>query len=206
MTNHWQKFTVATLGAALATLGSVAPTFAANLSFNLSGRFEPNPVGLESFAGTYSYDPDNLGSDQQATLSSYTLTFFGGKNSPEVWSSEDFEVDSFVKFQRISRGTTIYLLNFQRPEALFNLDFVAAGLDIANPDVTAAPVQFLKGGLVSRGFRDENGEIFSVLVSSVTVTAAQLPQAVPESGTFTGLAALGLGFLLKKKRTSDRSA
>jgi hypothetical protein len=212
MTNSLRNFTIATLGAVLASLGSIASAAAADLSFSLSGLFEPNPAGLESFSGTFSFDPEELepaAGILETELSSYSITFFPGIDGPpEVWTSEDFDLTSLVQFPRVDRGTTVFTLDFRRPEERFGLRFLATNLTDAptEPDFTAAPTQFFGGELISRGFRDPTGEPFSVVVASATITAdAQPPAAVPEPGTAVGLSGVALGWLLTRKFASSKS-
>ncbi len=213
MTNSLRNFTLATLGAVWASLGSIASAAAADLSFSLSGLFEPNPAGLESFSGTFSFDPDELEPADagilQTELSSYSITFLpavGGSPSPEVWTSEDFDLTSLVQFQRVDRGTTVFSLDFRRPEERFGLRFLATNLPDAptEPDFTAAPREFFFGQLSSRGFRDETGQFFNVNVASATITA-ESPAAVPEPGTAVGLSGIALGWLLTRKLASSKS-
>ncbi len=203
MTNSLRKFTLTTLGAALMSLGSIASATAADLSFSLSGLFEPNPARLGSFVGTFSFEPT------ESILSSYSITFLSEAGfSPQVWTSEDFDPDLFnvpslVLFQPVT--PTRFDLRFRRPEAFFALNFLATNLTDAStePDFTTASIEFLAGTLASRGFRSSAG-FFNVTVSSATITATP-PTSVPEPGTAIGLSGVALGWLLTRKLASFKS-
>jgi len=202
MTNSLQKFTLTTLGAALMSLGSIASAAAADLSFSLSGLFEPNPARLESFAGTFSFEPT------ESILSSYSITFLPEAGfPPRVWTSEDFDpvnVSSLVLFQPVT--PTRFDLRFRQPDAFFALNFLATNLTDAStePDFTNASIEFLAGTLASRGFRGGPAGFYNVTVSSATITATP-PTSVPEPGTAIGLSGVALGWLLTRKLASFKS-
>jgi hypothetical protein len=203
MTNSLRKFTLTTLGAALMSLGSIASAAAADLSFSLSGLFEPNPARLGSFVGTFSFEPT------ESILSSYSITFLSEAGfRPMVWTSEDFDPDLFnvpslVLFQPVT--STRFDLRFRQPDAFFALNFLATNLTDAStePDFTNASIEFLAGTLASRGFRGSAG-FFNVTVSSATITATP-PTSVPEPGTAIGLSGVALGWLLTRKLASFKS-
>jgi hypothetical protein len=198
MTNSLRKFTLTTLGAALMSLGSIASAAAADLSFSLSGLFEPNSARLGSFVGTFSFEPT------ESILSSYSITFLSEAGfPPRVWTSEDFGsslAPGLVLFQPVT--TTTFNLRFPRPDAFFALNFLATNLtDVSTePDFTTASIEFLSGTFASRGFRNPSG----LAVLSATITATP-PTSVPEPGTAIGLSGVALGWLLTRKLASFKS-
>jgi hypothetical protein len=202
MTNSLRKFTLTTLGAALMSLGSIASAAAADLSFSLSGLFEPNPARLGSFVGTFSFEPT------ESILSSYSITFLSEAGfRPRVWTSEDFGpslAPGLVLFQPVT--TTTFNLRFPRPDAFFALNFLVTNLtDMSTePDFTTASIEFLAGTLASRAFRNGPTGSFNVTVSSATITATP-PTSVPEPGTAIGLSGVALGWLLTRKLASFKS-
>jgi hypothetical protein len=218
MTNSLQKFTLVTLGAALASLGSIASAAAADLSFSLSGLFEPNLARFESFTGTFSFEPTESRSGTfsfertESRLTSYSITFLREAGfRPMVWTSEDFDPNlynapSLAQFQPVTTSTTIFNLRFPQPDAGFNLSFLTTNLTDAPTelDFTATSSEFLRGGLVSRAFRGGPTGSFDVIVSSATITATP-PTSVPEPGTAIGLSGVALGWLLTRKLASFKS-
>jgi hypothetical protein len=204
MTNSLRKFTLTTLGAALMSLGSIASATAADLSFSLSGLFEPNPARLGSFVGTFSFEPT------ESILSSYSITFLSEAGfRPWVWTSEDFDPDLFnvpslVLFQPVT--PTRFDLRFRQPDAFFALNFLATNLTDTSTelDFTTASIEFLAGTLASRGFRGGPAGFYNVTVSSATITATP-PTSVPEPGTAIGLSGVALGWLLTRKLASFKS-
>lgn len=205
--NPLLKLCLAIAGAVFTSVATMTPTIAANLSFAVSGTFEDHETGLESFSGTYSFDPDNLVPKEDGTLetalSSYELTFLGdgGSEDPVTWTSENTFLTSSVSFKQVDRGTTFYNLDFARPESRFGLTFFATNqpageFGVALPDFTAAPSTFLEGALAARGLKP------SVRVADVTVT--KISTEVPEPSMVAGLGLLGLGGLCKQKRKSPK--
>jgi hypothetical protein len=201
MINSLRNFTLVTLGAALASLGSITSAAAVDLSFSISGLFRPNPAGYGSFTGIFSFNPDESppagpGGILGTVLSNYSITFLGAGGSPYgVWTPEDFNsyIPSFVQFQQGDGGPTVSGLDFHRVDTRFILGSFTTYL-FNEPTI---------GGLGGRGFRDQTGRPYSVNVASFTITP-ESSAAVPEPGTVVGLSGIVLGWLLTRKFASSK--
>ena len=187
------------LGALLAPTAIAAP-----LRFDVTGTFAPdNLFNLESFSGFYVYDPDerqpsSLGGEAIA-LTDYRFTLVGGQRNINLAIDDPIELPpSFVRFQQVDRGTTLYWLDIARPNAAFNLQFFAANAlptVPSGPDYGAPPTRFLQGSFAA-----------ALVPGNATVTSARVTaaQSVPEPTGALGWLALG-GLVLGWRRLRPQS-
>ncbi len=223
------KLSLVTLSAAiLASVGSNAPAAAAQLFFNVSGRFDDTPssnfsypeLASGSFSGTFSFDSAALDQNPATDRGLYGLSSWGidlldvngglvGQLTSEDGGSGS--IDTSLQLIIVRFGQSYLQLNFNltiddiitggtRAGGLAGLVFQGVSSGPLNADVP--PLGSLSprfGLLVDSTVASCTTGCQGVQAYATGITAVPPPAAVPEPGTTAGLSLLGLSFLLKKK-------